>query len=507
LDEEEQYRVNAFDWKAAFPEVFSSLTPGPSPKGGGESKLPLPRTLRPLGEGRGEGGFDVVIGNPPYIRIQTMQEWTPSSVEYFKRAYRAASKGNYDIYVVFVEKGLGLLNPQGRLGFILPHKFFNAQYGQPLRELLADGQHLARVVHFGDQQVFHGATTYTCLLFLDKAGHETFEFEKVSDLPAWRASGESTAGTLPAAQVGTAEWNFTVGKGADLFERMSQMPVKLSHVAERIFQGFKTGADPVFILEIHDGGRLYSNALKKEISVEHTYLRPLFKSGNMKRYSLHENSRYVIFPYRDGQLIPWDEIVSCAPNTAEYLKTCKELLAQRENGRFVGAQWYCYSRNQALEIISSKKILTADLNPFASYCFDQTGQACFPGGAAGGYGIVCDDYLYILGLLNSRAVDFYHKKISTNYRGGWFGYDAKVIRHIPIRPIDPSSPADVQRHERMVALVEQMLDLQRRLAAARTPAEQTALQRQAAATDQQIDALVYALYGLTEEEIKIVEGG
>ena len=135
-------------------------------------------------------GFDAIVGNPPYIRIQTMKEWAPLEVEYYKRAYAAAGKGNYDIYVVFVERALRLLNPRGRLGFILPHKFFNAQYGEPLRRLLAGGRHLAEIVHFGDQQVFHAATTYTCLLFLDRAGRDEFRFERVADLAAWREARE-----------------------------------------------------------------------------------------------------------------------------------------------------------------------------------------------------------------------------------------------------------------------------------------------------------------------------
>ncbi len=95
-DEEERQRVNAFDWQTAFPQVFA------------------------------KGGFDAVIGNPPYIRIQALQEWAPTEVEFYKKEYKSASKGNYDIYVVFVEKGLSLLNQNGVLGFILPHKFFNA---------------------------------------------------------------------------------------------------------------------------------------------------------------------------------------------------------------------------------------------------------------------------------------------------------------------------------------------------------------------------------------------
>jgi len=101
-----------------------------------------------------------------------MKEWAPTEVEFYKRHYVAASKGNYDIYVVFVERALQLLNVKGRMGYILPHKFFQGKYGQPLRELIAGGNNLDKIVHFGDQQVFAGATTYTCLLFLDKDGKQ-----------------------------------------------------------------------------------------------------------------------------------------------------------------------------------------------------------------------------------------------------------------------------------------------------------------------------------------------
>jgi len=151
LDEEETYRINAFDWQAEFLEIIKN------------------------------GGFDAVIGNPPYIRIQGMKEWAPLEVEHYKKAYKAAGKGNYDIYVVFVEKGLSLLNDRGGLGFILPHKFFNSQYGESLRGLLAEGRHLSSIVHFGYQQVFSGATTYTCLLFLTQSGNENVYISQGSE--------------------------------------------------------------------------------------------------------------------------------------------------------------------------------------------------------------------------------------------------------------------------------------------------------------------------------------
>ncbi len=144
--------MNAFDWQTAFPQVFA------------------------------QGGFDAVIGNPPYIRIQAMKEWAPTEVEFYKKKYVSASKGNYDIYVVFVEKGLSLLNEMDYWDLFCLINSFNAQYGEPLRGVIAKGKHLPKVVDFGDEQIFENATTYTCLLFLDKSGPDNSLFEKITNL-------------------------------------------------------------------------------------------------------------------------------------------------------------------------------------------------------------------------------------------------------------------------------------------------------------------------------------
>ena len=148
--------------------------------------------------------------------------------------------------------------------------------------------------------------------------------------------------------------------------------------------------------------------------------------------------------------------------------------------------------------------------PGVFYSLDETGDAFFTGGVSGGYGIlVLPDISreYILGLLNSALLEWFIRQTATTMRGGYFSYESRFIRHLPIRPINFADPADVARHDRMVALVEAMLDLHRKLAAAVTDQEKTVLQRQIVATDRQIDRLVYELYGLTAEEIGIVEAG
>jgi hypothetical protein len=256
ITEELQQKINAFDWHAEFPEIFSDKNPC----------------------------FDAVIGNPPYVRIQTMRDTAPQTIDYYKGRYDTASKGNYDIYVLFVECGLHLLNDKGRLGFILPHKFFNAQYGQSLRQLLSNGHHLAHVVNFTDKQVFYGATTYTCLMFLTKSPTELVDYVKVDDLDAWRTANDAQQASVPADRFTLAEWNITIGASRTLFDRLTKMSVRLGDVANKIFQGLVTSADAVFLLdpvspERNQYVRVRSNATGKEYDLETQVVRPLCKGS------------------------------------------------------------------------------------------------------------------------------------------------------------------------------------------------------------------------------------
>lgn len=486
LDEDERYRINVFDWKAGFPEAF---------------------------QGR-DGGFDAVIGNPPYIRIQTMKEWAPVEVEHYKECYTAASKGNYDIYVVFVERGLSLLNKNGRLGFILPHKFFNAQYGELLRALLAKGKHLAEVVHLGHQQVFTGVTTYTCLLFLDKAGSGQCEMVRVDDLTAWRTTGEAEKGTIPAKSITEAEWNFAIGPASALFDKLKGMPVKLGDVAARMAQGIRTSANEVYVLDLvsADGNfiTVHSKQLDRDVTLERQAVSLFLQGREIKPYRILPSGKVVIVPYRfengHAALIPEKELRELFPAAWDYLRTNKMYLENREKRRFSGPGWYAYGRVQNIDLMLLPKILVPDIADRASFALDETGEYAF----TSGYGIILRSEVnespkYVLGLLNSKLLDLYLKSVSTPIRGGFFRYFTQFIEQLPIRQINFSDPEDKARHDRMVELVEGMLTLHRQLASAKTNHEQTALRRQIDATDRQIDRLVYELYGLTEEEIRIVE--
>jgi hypothetical protein len=471
---------NAFEWRFEFPEVLDE---------NGEFE-----------------GFDVVIGNPPYIRIQDLKEWAPHEVAFQKEQYRAASKGNYDIYVVFVERGLSLLGKYGTLGYILPHKFFNSQYGEPLRQVIADGRHLSEVIHFGQHQVFDEATTYTCFLFLNRQRTEEFRFVRVEDLIGWR-SGRSDAvkeGELPATVVTAAAWNFATDSGTALFDRLENMPVKLSSIAERLAQGIRTSANEVYVLDVReDNGETitaYSKHLDKEVMLERQAVSAFLQGREIKPYQVLPSGKVVVVPYRihEGRqkLISQQEYKQFYPKTWDYLLQNKPYLENREQGKMKCENWYSYVYPKNIEVMQSAKILVPDIAERASFALDETGEFAF----TSGYGITFKEEVqlspkFILALLNSQLLDFFLKRVSTAMRGGFFRYFTQFISQLPIPSIDFATVQDKNRHDCIIALVDQIL-----------AAKKADPQADISARERQIDALVYELYGLTEEEIAVVEG-
>jgi hypothetical protein len=202
------------------------------------------------------------------------------------------------------------------------------------------------------------------------------------------------------------------------------------------------------------------------------------------------------------------------PKAWEYLKKNKNLLEARESGKWKHEKWYGIRRPQNVTKMNQKNILNTCIADGACFTSNNGDFLYFigsGGGGGGGYGIILKpeekmSYQYLLGILNSRLSTFYLRKVSSTFRGGYIALNRQYIEQLPIRTINFSDPADKARHDRMVALVTQMLDLNKKLQVARLEQEKTLLSRQIEATDASINKLVYELYWLTDEEIKVVEG-
>lgn len=490
LDSEELYRINAFDWRAEFPEVFNSENPG----------------------------FDVVIGNPPYIRIQVLKEFAPREVELYKDIYATAAEGNYDIYVAFVERGLQLLNRHGSLGYILPHKFFTAKYGAPLRALLSAGKHVEGITHFGDRQVFDTATTYTCLLFLARQPQEAFAFEGVADLQAWEKRTVSTSIDLPTARLTPTEWNINVGATAGIVDKLDAIAQKLGgdNGLAHLFVGLQTDADDVFILERvreeHDRVLCASKATGKEHWFETIHLKPFLKGSlNIRRYELSDVTKLLIFPYEtvDGKsvLIQASDYAKRFPLTWAYLDENRDRLSERAKG-VLGKAWYGYVYKKNHTMFGLPKILVPSIATGSCFAPDLEGRYFFVGsggGGGGGYGIHIEkeiDPYYVLGVLNSALISYFLRATSTPFRGGYIALNRQYIERIPIVTPTPSNLPATKEIARLARLI---VDLRVRLGVAGSDQERTVLRREMASADATINKKVAALYGLSHDEGTIVE--
>jgi hypothetical protein len=248
---------------------------------------------------------------------------------------------------------------------------------------------------------------------------------------------------------------------------------------------------------------------------EREILKPFLSHVTMNTFTKPTPEHWLLFPYciQDNKVTPLSAIgiAKTFPRTWTYFKKNEPTLRGREGGKANNDHWFEYIYRKNLTIFEDPKLIVQVISKTGQYSYDSDGCYFTGGGNGPYYGIRLKQprnshsLHYLQALLSSTLLDFCLHSISTPFRGGYWSYGKRFIEQLPIRTIDFSDPADKTRHDRIVRLVESMLVLHKQLALAQTDHEKTALQRQIDATDRQIDQLVYELYGLTDEEIRIVE--
>lgn len=447
--------------------------------------------------------FDAVIGNPPYIRIQEMQAWAPAAAELYKLIYQAGGARNFDIYVLFIEKALSLIGEEGRVGFILPNKFMQQEYGEEIRRKLGAGNHVSRIVNFKDFQVFKGATTYTCLLFLSKDANDSFEYSECSseELP-------QEFSRIDSARLDEKPWAIHGERELAFMDRLARMP-RLGELCDNIFVGIQTSADKVFILEyVSETAKTYtlhSESLGLDVKLEKKYLRHIISGVDVKKYRQPPRRQFVIFPYEisEGRPVLVDKKLLKVeyPLMWEYLSENKKILEGRENGKMKGESWYgyVYLKNMALQ--NARKICVPRLVKSIQAIHDAEGQWCLDNVDVGGV-ILKPEYAsltgYLLGLLNSKLLSFYLSKISTPFRGGFWSCNRQYLEQLPVVIPDEGNADQQALAGKIGASVSEITRL-------RVQSDERS-EKDADFLEEQIDKLVYRLYSLGPEEIALVEG-
>lgn len=294
---------NAFDWEQEFPEVFK------------------------------QGGFDVVIGNPPYVRVQGLKSNYEDESKLYEAKFVSAT-GKYDLYALFMEQSFKMLNQKGKLSYILPHKFLISDFGSGLRGFLVENKAVESLLHFGSEMVFEDASTYTCIITLSH-NNEKLNFKSISPKDIFH---EFDYDSIGYEKLGSDKWNLSNNDISKVLEKINQQPFTIKDLFQGIFQGIKTGDDKIFILNgIFDDNYFigYSNKLNKEIKIEKDILKPILKGKDIKKYAPLNSNLYIIYPHKIDEKLqtkPYEENIlqDLFPLTYEYLLNFKDELIEKK---------------------------------------------------------------------------------------------------------------------------------------------------------------------------------
>jgi hypothetical protein len=419
-------KVKPFSWKDTFPQV---LTPA----------------------GEGPGGFDVIVGNPPYQRIQTLAQFFPDELAFLQdpgSRYTSSVAFNFDMYMVFLEQGLRLLNSTtGRLGYIVPNRLMSSPPGADLRNAL--GRRVDRIVDFGICQVFPGRTTYTCLLIVGEGASPLVPITTVADLAAWRAGFTQTIQNKPRTELGRNPW--TYGDNEALIRRVREhCPRTLDNVAE-VFVGVQTSADDIFLIhplpESTDDVVVFRDADGRRREIERSITRPAIRDRTLVPYDCDPLADAVaIFPYaldfsrRPPKAVVLDEASLRAdfPKAAEYLESFEERLSGRAVSPDPGSKYWAYGRSQSLTKLNSPKIIVRVLSLEPQYALDRVGLVVPGGGDGGPYYLLRPTPEWehpievLIALLSHPVIDSIVATEGRHYRGGYFVHRKAYLVGLPV---------------------------------------------------------------------------
>lgn len=505
------YLDHAFTWETAFPGVFA------------------------------EGGFDVVLGNPPYVRMEHLKAMKP----YLETRYQVVSD-RADLYCYFYERGLRLLKPGGRLGYISSNTFFKTGSGRPLREYLGREATIESVVNFGDLQIFEGVTTYPAILVLKNVapskGHE-IRFWNVEAIPEsnFQATWEVASGPYPQSGLGAGSWELENPALRALRDKLIKGRTTLKEVFGPPLMGVKTGLKPAFVIDTPTKERICASDPRSG-----ELIKPLIEGKNLQRWRADQHGHWLIY-------IPKNRIeIDQYPAIRDWLLPLKDGLEKRATQQ----AWFELQQAQEAYVshFEGPKIMWSDVASEARCHLDTSGTY----GENTCYFLPCDKP-GVVGFLNSKLAWFIVKALTPKAQGGYARFQTQFVEQLPlldavVKNADLEKAAQLchelaeQRQKLQQALVRRIPDLclpdrepklttklkewwalpdfaafraeVKKVFKADIPlidrsdwedwinrdrAEIARLTAEIAQTEAKIDSIVYDLFDLTEDEIALLE--
>ncbi len=423
--------------------------------------------------------FDVIVGNPPYMKSEDMKTITPLELPLYKIHYVSAYK-QFDKYFLFIEKGLSLLKENGVLCYIIPSKFIKVGSGIKLRQLLCTNGYLDTYITFGANQLFNDKTTYTCIIKLENYTKPTYNYCEVHDLEKWKIRDSTSFhyDIKNISDVNDEVWELVPNKLQETYNKILDQSIKLRDLIgkEGIFNGIQTSANKIFVFTPinEDSNYYYFEKLGNTYKIEKTITKPYFQTSsgedNLYTYRSFKPNARVIFPYffddHRPDLISLEKMSENFPEAYSYLIKNRPELSKRDIKPIPTTpnEWHRYGRHQSLEISGiSQKLIVGVLSQGNKYAIDNYSTLISSGGTAGYCGIVLPhncpyNIYYIQAILNSKYVEWFSAILGEVFRGGYIARGTKVLNNLPIREIDFENETDVLMHDKIASLQMKLID-------------------------------------------------
>ncbi len=470
LDNGEHYRINAFDWQAEFPEIFKSKS----------------------------GGFDAVIGNPPYLNVDDTWGRKDQRLEALKKQYPHIYNDKTDILFYFLGKSIKL--SKGFVSFIVSRAFLEAYKADKLRNFLLQNAALREIIDFRNFYVFTGVGITTCIINIQlHVKPSALNVYQLLSNKLWPFDIEKLLPNtdifekirVPQNTLSAAPWSFVSEVKVQINKKIDKHGIALGKILA-IGQGMQTGRNNVF------GKRTEQEIAKWRLKNGWFFKRA--SNSDISRYTIRNREEYLLF------LEDVSHFKKLSNELQRYLRSHSTELKSRAAYKRGDCEWWRYTWPLHKEWYDRLKILCPYLATNNRFALDINKEyigltdttVLFDNGQP-------ENLRYLLGLLNSKLLTFRFRSIGKLKSGDILEYFWNSISKLPIRRINLSERKEKEQHDDMVALVEQMLSLNKQLESVRTDHDKNIIQRQIDSADRQIDQLVYELYGLTDEEIKIVE--
>ncbi|MBN2285452.1 MAG: N-6 DNA methylase [Tissierellales bacterium] len=463
-----------------------------------------------------KGGFDAIVGNPPYVRIQNMQKYSPEEIKYYQASdsqYSVAKKATIDKYFVFIQRAVELLNASGLLGYIVPHKFFLTTGGKELRKFITDEHQISKIIHFGVTQVFPERSTYTAILILQANKTDEFEFKKIIKISAETLTSEEHTRKYKTENYGSDPWVFLSPETEAIFNKFKgEKFEKLGDITD-ISVGLQTSADEIYIFtpkeESEDTFVFSYNDTDYE--VEKSICRPAIYDLSFGAFESIEGNAQMIFPYEivgdKAILLGEDTLKNNYPLVWTYLNEYKLKLEKRKlQGK--NPKWYQFGRSQSLvKFHNAEKLVWSVLATRPPYVLD-TSNLLFTGGGNGPYyGLLNKSnysLLYFLGILSHPVIESMVKAGASEFRGSYYSHGKQFMLNLPIRKIDFSNQDDAKRYNEVVKIVRNLIKTTAQFKSEKNSTRKKVLDRKLGTLYGQLIGLINDLYQISDEEFATV---